>query len=271
MLYKRIMLPASDGTIPMDMYIPYVSAQIDPAPQRRSVVIFPGGGYRFVSEREAEPVALRFAAAGFNAFVVWYHIAPSRYPLPQQDAAAAVAYVRTHAAELHSHPNKIAVLGFSAGGHLAGSLGVLWPDAALWQPLNLTPEDVRPNAMVLCYPVITAGEHAHRGSFNNLTGTETPAAHQPFSLENLVTADTPPAFLWHTWDDGSVPVENTLLMAAALRHAGVQAEVHIFPHGSHGVSLADDTTSGIMHPEKRLPDCAAWPQMAMHFLESLLP
>lgn len=267
MLHRCVDLPTTaGGTIPMDMYIPHISHEIDLEARRPSIVIFPGGGYHFVSEREADPVALRFAGAGFNTFVVWYRVAPSVFPAPQQDAASAVAYVRAHAEELHCHPDQIAVLGFSAGGHLAGSLGVMWPREELWAPLGLTPEQVRPNAMVLCYPVISGGVHAHRGSFENLSGTKDVSAHTQYSLETLVSEQTPPAFLWHTWDDASVPVENTLMMASALKRHGIQAEVHIFSHGSHGASLADETTTAPANPKMILPDCAVWPQLAARFL-----
>lgn len=265
MIYQRVTLATG---VPMDVYIPHVSQQIDPHVQRPGIVICPGGGYQHLSEREAEPIALRFTAMGFNCFVVWYHLAPDTYPLPQQDAACAVAWVRHHAAETHTHPDKIAVMGFSAGGHCAGSLGVWWPRAELWQPLSLTPEDVKPNAMVLCYPVISGGEYAHRGSFVNLSGTEDPAAHTAFSLEDSVTHATPPTFLWHTWSDGAVPVENTLMMATALHRCGVTAEVHIYPYGGHGLALANGITAS--GPEHYVPACTPWPDLAAQFLQSVM-
>ena len=271
MLYERVLLSSTDGAqIPLDTYCPHVSGEIDPDPRRRAVVICPGGGYEFLSEREAEPVALTFAAAGFNAFVVWNRVAPHVYPRPQQDAASAVAYVRKNAARYHVDPDKIAVMGFSAGGHLAASLGVLWPKAELWAPLSLTPEDVKPNAMVLSYPVINGGAKAHRGSFVALSGSKDLSEHEKYSLDKMVTKDTPPAFLWATWDDSVVPVESTLLMAAALRRADVQAEVHIFPHGEHGASLCRDVTSGLRNPQMVLPDCAGWVDMAQRFLRDTM-
>ncbi len=193
--------------------------------------------HAWLSEREGEPIALAFTALGFNAFVVWYRIAPNRYPRPQQDVASAVAWVRAHAAETHTDPNRIAVMGFSAGGHCAGSLGVWWPKAELWAEMGLTPEQVKPNAMVLCYPVISGGPEAHRGSFECLTGSKDMSLHTQYSLDTSVTEQTPPTFLWHTWTDTCVPVENTLLMAAALRAHNVPAAVHIFPQGEHGASL----------------------------------
>ncbi len=262
MHHQRIQLPNCF----MDTYIPAVISTTTAT--RPSIVICPGGGYQHLSDREAEPVAQAFAAMGFNAFVVWYRIAPNRHPAAVHDVAAAVAWVRAHAGEYMGDPDAIAVAGFSAGGHAAGSLGVRWNDAALMAQAGLTPEEARPNAMVLCYPVITAGEKAHRGSFVNLTGTEDVEAHQAHSLDALVTPDTPPTFLWHTWEDGAVPVENTLLMASALRNAKVLTEVHIFPHGGHGLALATPLTSA--SPDQNVPECAQWPTLAARFLRDVL-
>lgn len=145
-----------------------------------------------------------------------------------------------------------------------------WQEAHWWQELHLTSADVRPNALILSYPVITAGEFAHRGSFRSLTGTDDIAAHQPHSLENLVTPDTPPTFLWHTWTDGAVPVENTLLMAMALHKAGVPAEVHVFPRGGHGVALGNQVTN-IPGEEARkiVPEATVWPELAARFIRQI--
>jgi len=262
MHHQRIQLPHCF----MDTYLPALTTA--PGVKRPSIVICPGGGYQHLSDREAEPVALVFAAMGFNAYVVWYRLAPNRHPAPLHDVAAAVAWVRAHAEEHLGDPDKIAVAGFSAGGHAAGSLGVYWHDEALMAQAGLTTEAVRPNAMVLCYPVVTGGPFAHRGSFVNLTGTEDLAVHEQYSLDAHVTRQTPPAFLWHTWEDGAVPVENTLLMASALRRSGVLTEVHIFPHGSHGLALANPLTS--TNPEQNIPECAQWPQLAARFLRDVL-
>jgi acetyl esterase/lipase len=271
MIGQRILIPSSNSAqIPLDLYIPEVTEEIDENIRRPAVVICPGGGYRFLSKREAEPVALRFAAAGFNAFVVWYRVAPNRYPLPLKDAAAAVAYVRAHAGEMHTDPDRIAILGFSAGGHLAGSLGTLWHRAELWREMNLTPKQVRPNAMVLCYPVISGGEWAHRGSFENLTGSQDTALHLEYSVENWVTENAPPAFIWHTFEDKSVPVQNSLLMAQALSSLNILTELHVFPFGAHGSSLCDEQTSGARNPHFVLPDNAVWMTMAQGFLKKVM-
>lgn len=235
---------------------------------RPSIVICPGGGYCFRSDREAEPIALVFAAKGFNCFVVEYHVAPAVHPDPLFDVAHAVAWVRKHAAECCGNPDAIAVMGFSAGGHAACHLGVRWHEEELMASFGLTPAQAKPNAMVLCYAVINGGKYAHRGSFKNLTGTDDLAVHTQFSLDEKVTANTPPTFLWHTWEDGAVPVENTFLMATALRRCGVQGEVHVFPKGGHGLSLANPLTSD--SPAQNIPECAQWPEMAARFLRTVL-
>ncbi len=249
----------------MQAYIPDMSVNMPP---RRAIVICPGGGYSFRAPREAEPVAMVFAAMGFCCFVAEYRVAPAVHPAPVLDVACAVAWVRAHAEEMHINPDAIAVMGFSAGGHAAGSLGVYWQDAALMAQANLTPAEVKPNAMVLCYPVISGGEFAHRGSFVNLSGSEDLSLHTEYSLETKVTSQTPPAFLWHTFTDGTVPVENTLMMASALHRAGVTVEAHIFPKGGHGLALCNPLTSTA--PEQNIPECAQWPEMAARFLQMVM-
>ncbi len=262
MMYEKIALSHCE----LVSYVPTPSVEMPPKP---AIVICPGGGYSHLSPREAEPVALVFASMGFNAYVVYYRIAPNRYPVGLLDVAEAVAWVRANAADQHTNPDAIAVAGFSAGGHVACSLGVRWQDEALLAKAGLTPAQVRPNAMLLAYPVITGGEFAHRGSFVSLTGTEDLAEHEKHSLDALVTPNTPPTFLWHTWEDGAVPVENTLMMAAALRRAKVLTEVHIFPHGGHGLGLANAVTAmpGCGHC---VPECAAWPELAARFLRDAM-
>lgn len=266
MKYIQEKIPGVAGMIDVAAYVPDDLTQGRRA--RGAVLVLGGGGYAFVSDRETEPLALQLAARGFNAYTAQYHVAPHRWPVPVQDAAAAMAWIRRRAAEDLTDPNRVAVMGFSAGGHLAGSLGVWWQDASFWQPLHLTPEDVRPNAMVLAYPVISGGEYAHRGSFENLTGSDDLAVHDRYSLEKAVTSAAPRTFLWHTWEDGAVPVQNTLLMAQALKAAGVTAEVHIYPHGGHGLSLCNELTD-TCDPQLNVPYCAGWIDLAVHFLQEM--
>ena len=262
MRYTRIELPNCG----MQAYLPDPVEEI--TPMRRSIIICPGGGYRFRSPREAEPIAMVFVAKGFNCFVVEYHVAPAVHPAALNDVAHAVAWVRAHAEECHADPNAIAVMGFSAGGHAACHLGVRWHEVETMAEFGLTPEQAKPNAMVLCYPVITAGPYAHRGSFEQLTGTTDLAVHAAYSLEEKVSKHTPPTFLWHTWEDGSVPCENSLLFACAMRRNGVKGEVHIFPKGGHGIGLANPLTSD--SPDQNIRECAQWPEMAARFLTQVM-
>lgn len=201
------------------------------AMERPLVVVVPGGGYNHVSPREADPVALQFAAAGYHTAVLNYSVGEgARNYQPLAQLAQALELLRRNVAEWNILPDKIAVCGFSAGGHLAMSSAVL--------ELPGVKVQARPNAVVLAYPVITAGEYAHRGSFVQLAGGEDLTAQQLFALEDKVTPQTPPVFVWHTMEDATVPVENTLLLLGALHKAGVPCEAHLFEKGKHGTSIS---------------------------------
>lgn len=201
------------------------------AMERPLVLVVPGGGYSHLSAREGDPVALQFAAAGYHTAVLRYAVGDdAAHGLPLRQLAAAIGLVRQNAAQWHVLPDKIAVCGFSAGGHLALS-GAVWDIPGM-------EDQPRPNALLLAYPVVTAGEYAHRGSFVQLTGTQDIAAHQRFTLEDKITPATPPVFVWHTMEDETVPVENTLLLLNALHKAGVPCEAHLFEKGRHGTSIS---------------------------------
>lgn len=206
---------------------------------RPAVVVFPGGAYAFCSDREADPVAFSFFEKGYQVFTVFYPVLEAAADMqPLIAASLSVMEIRAHAEEWMVDPERIAVCGFSAGGHLAASISTLWNHPVLKEKMDTQEGKNRPNAAILCYPVITAGPDAHRESIRNVSGAEQGDPRQAFwSLENQVTPETPPTFLWHTFDDESVPVENTLLFAAALRRSRVPFECHIYPHGPHGMSV----------------------------------
>lgn len=233
---------------------------------RPSVVICPGGGYEFLSAREADPPAFVYLSKGYNVFVLNYTVRrPGEPPLglqPLSQLSAAVMEVRRHAQEWNCAPDKIAVCGFSAGGHLAASLGTLWDSPELKAVQDTFDGLNRPDGMILCYPVITAGELAHRGSIRALAGDDQALAAF-FSLENRVTEKAPPAFLWHTVTDDGVPVENTLLMTAALHRAGVPVECHLYEQGSHGLSLCTRETG---RSNRR---CATWMDHCIDWMNDL--
>ena len=237
---------------------------------RPAVVLCPGGGYGFVSPREDQPVAMEFLAAGCQVFSLHYSVAPETFPVALMELAKAVALVKSHACEWNIDTERIMVCGFSAGGHLAACLGMMWNRDFLYGPLNMAPEDIQPKGMILCYPVVTAGEYCHRGSVENLLGdrADEKEAQDQFSLEFQVGAHTPKTFLWHTVTDQTVPVQNSLLLANALVQSGVNLEMHLYPVGCHGLSLATEETA--VGQENRVePQCQNWIELAGNWMSHL--
>ena len=210
---------------------------------RPCMLVVPGGGYRYVSSTEADPVARTFYAAGYNVFVLAYTVNYLDEPLklqPLMDIARAVRIIRYHAEKCSVDPDKIVVCGFSAGAHLCASLCVHYPDISDPDP-KYAPISARPDAAVLGYPVITSGEYAHSDSFTALLGADAGEKELEYmSLEKHVTDDMPPCFLWQTASDDSVPVENSYLFAMACRKAGVPFAHHVFSEGIHGMSVATE-------------------------------
>ena len=227
-------------------FSPFMTAYLHEDDAVRPVfLVVPGGAYRYPSVREGAPVARRFYELGYQAFVLTYTCNPAvMVPLgmqPLDDLARAVRLIRLHAGDFHADPDRLVVCGFSAGGHLAASLCVHFEDAE--DPdLVLNAISPRPAAAVLSYPVITADPaFTHAVSMESLLGKEPPAAFRDYmSLEKQVRRDTPPAFLWGTMTDESVPVENALRYGAALHEKKIPCELHIFSQGKHGLSLGNE-------------------------------
>lgn len=299
MFYQEIPVQV-EGSLPgasLTVYIQDYSADMH-IQERPMILICPGGGYERLSVREAESVALRFMAMGLHAAVLRYSVAPAKYPVQITELAFAMKYIRSHAKEWHITEDKIFVQGSSAGGHLAASLGVFWKEEWLYKSIGAeSAEEIRPNGMILSYPVITAGEYAHRGSFDNLLGktgdaklemTDTEKASndatqevsqanvttqaealllEKLSLEKQVTLDTPPTFIWHTFTDETVPVENSLFFVSALRKYGIPTEFHMYVKGEHGLALATEQTAsaGGSHMQ---PECASWVELAHTWIEN---
>lgn len=237
--------------------------------KRPAIIICPGGGYWLRAYHEDEPIALAYLAAGFQAFVLEYSVAPMKFPGSLLELSMAVAMVRKNAQAYHIDPDRIYVLGFSAGGHLAASGGVYWKAPFVQRALGIDMDENRINGMVLCYPVISGKEGiCHTGSMQNLFGGE-PSEEQRaiFSLENQVTDFTPPAFLWHTSDDAAVDSRNSLFFAAALREYNIPYELHVYPRGAHGIGMASKVTAS--HPGDIVPECQTWVSDSIRFLESL--
>lgn len=244
MFHEIIELYENDPRVTLTAYIHGDEPELR-APQRAALIIFPGGGLSFLSEREAEPVALRFFGEGMNVFVLRYSIGDlGHFPLPLLDASLAVSHVRQHSDVYRIDPRRVFVMGFSAGGYIAAMLGVRWHEPFIREELDIKYGENRPDGMVLAYPVITAKEFAHRGTIDISIGEDADDSElEAHSLELLVTEKTPPAFIWHTAADTAVPVENSLLFAFALSSCGIPFELHVYPEGPHGLSLATRETS----------------------------
>lgn len=306
MLYERIPIqPDGNGTAVLTCFVKENTRE-KPDARRKAVIICPGGGYEFCSSREAEPVACQFLAMDCQTFVLDYSVAPAVFPQALRELAASMVLLRERAKEWHIDPNGIYVCGFSAGGHLAASLGTFWNREFAWRGivdktevselLELPGESVadaaesdewlarkiRPDGLILSYPVISSGECGHQGSFEHLTGhkkeEETVDGNTGIpgllrwdflSLEKQAGSQVPPTFLWHTYTDGTVPAEGSLLYALALKAAGVSLEMHIFPEGRHGLALANEETDKAEDDGRGthvVPACQAWIPLVKEWL-----
>lgn len=252
-------LGTADTDIPtLTPYLPEAGAANGAA-----IVICPGGGYNHLANHEGEGYARWFASQGVTAFVLKYRLGSNGYraPIPLWDAARALRMVRYHAPEWGLDPARIAIIGSSAGGHLASTLLTHFdagtPDAT--DPVERVSS--RPDLGILCYPVINLIDHPHVGSRTRLLG-ETPTREQLefYSTDLHVTADTPPCFLWHTAEDAAVSVANSLSFAAALQKAGVPFDLHVYTYGRHGLGL------GQHHGDPTLPH--PWAAACRYWLEA---
>lgn len=233
------------------------SREISSRRRRPAVLVLPGGGYWFTSDREAEPVALQFLAQGYAAFVLRYTCVPQRFPTALREACMAMRYIREHAGEYEVDPAMVSAIGFSAGGHLCGTLGTLFdcPEVSDLGDAHL----LRPDALGLCYPVAVSWGRTHDGSFDNLCGDD-PELRRRLSLEHLVRPDMPPVFLWATRDDDAVPCRNSLILACALEEAGVDFTLHLYHRGQHGLSVTGETVYNVQGLPGISPDIPRWPR-----------
>ena len=233
--------PGAQGTEDIDK--PSLTPYLAPAGRGTgtAVIVCPGGGYGGLSmDKEGDQIARWLNSLGVSAFVLKYRLGPKyHHPVELGDAQRAIRTVRSKAAEYRLLPDRIGIMGFSAGGHLASTAGTHFDagDSAASDPIDRLGS--RPDFLVLCYPVISFGEFGHQGSKRYLLGDNPdPKLVASLSNETQVTARTPPTFLFHTTTDAAVPVENSVMFYAALRKAGVPAELHIYERGPHGVGLA---------------------------------
>ncbi len=216
--------------------------------RRPCILLCPGGAYRFVADREGEPVAMHFLAEGYCVFMLNYSVAPNRFPTQLLEVAAAMELIHANSAQWKCDPNRVAIMGFSAGGHLAAH----YSNAYNCPEVRAVFPDSKPvQASVLCYPVISSDPNVtHIESIENVSGRSLAEEALPaFSCDKLVSGNTPPTYLWTTVEDQLVPVMNTILYAQALAQHGIPMELHIYPHGPHGLATADEETCDDLSPD----------------------
>ncbi len=271
MLYQQFKLSEKYPDASLTAYVCDLAPKVDPRP---AIIVCPGGGYGMLSPREAEPIVRRFFGEGFNMYLLTYSVGNNAKDFaPLIEAALAVKMVRERAAEDNTDPKKIYILGFSAGGHLAASAGTLWniPEVrdAVGVEDGTSPEGInRPDGMILCYPVITAGKFTHMGSAQRVSGHDvlTQEDIATFSLEQRVDQTTAPAFIWHTFSDATVPVQNSLMLMSALAAANVPFEAHIFPEGPHGLALCNKETWEETDA-LNVPHAECWAELAVKWIK----
>ncbi len=264
MRIERISLSSTDEEIYLDAYIAHPTKNF----VRKALLVIPGGGYSGVCfDREGEPIAMAFIPYGYNAFVLNYSVGRKR-PFPAQliEVARAIKHIKDHAEEYGIDPEELFTVGFSAGGHLSASAGVLWKLDEVQKAVDMPYGYNKPKGTMLIYPVFSY----HRGSFKNLWCTDTPSEEQirACAIHHHVDRDSAPAFIVHTANDDIVDVSNAIDAAQAYSKAGVPFELHIYPDGPHGLAVANDITAS--GKERNIkPDVAEWVRMAAYWADHL--
>ena len=218
---------------------------------KAAIIICPGGGYGGLAQHEGKTYAQFLQKHGINAFVLKYRLGSAgyRHPIMLMDAARAIRTVRTKSNKWNIDPNKIGIMGSSAGGHLTSTMITHFDNGDPKARDLIDQASSRPDLGILCYPVITMGEFTHQGSKRNLLGDNPPEELVDLlSSEKQVKKNTPPTFIWHTMEDRAVPVENSLLFTSALRKSKVPFSLHIYQKGRHGIGLADKPPFNNAHP-----------------------
>lgn len=269
MLTKRIILDEKFDNVYLDVYVANPTQNF----VRDAILVIPGGGYKCVcTDREGEPIALAFMAQGYNAFVLNYSVNGQKtFPGQLIEASLAVAHIKDHAEEYNIDPERVFVTGFSAGGHLAGSLGILWHLPEIYEATGMAYGKNKPAGMMLCYPVISGtGSYGHAGSFRNLFGENATAEDfEKANLEKHVDENSVPLYIMHTASDKVVPVRNALALAEAYADAGKPFELHIYPNGAHGVALANRITNGTRPQDWDYPQIEKWIENAAIWAKNL--
>lgn len=269
MIFERIALNVSSREIYLDAYVADMRNFA-----RDAVLIFPGGAYHMVcDDREGEPIALAYLARGINAFVLHYSVGEEyRYPSHLTEASSALVYLKEHADELGINKDRIFAVGFSAGGHLAGSLAILHKNPEVLKALGIKSGENRPCGAILSYPVVSAMCKTHEESFSYLGGKDfdelSEDDRRSLSLECNVDGDSAPAFIWHTAEDEAVPVLGSLRLAEAYYNAGRPFTLRVYPYGVHGIALANEITAG-ENGEWIVPLATEWLDASVEWMKTV--
>lgn len=259
------------STVTLELWIHPASREITKG-ARPAMLVLPGGGYEFCSDREADPIASAYYAEGYNCFILRYICGDkAKVANPLLDAAAAMAHIRVNAGKYNVDTERIAVIGFSAGGHLAGFLATSWHRKDLGEKLGADNSLFKPDACILAYPVVTNNVPTHKGSFDHLLGSDRDdELNHTANLDELVDERTCPCFIWSTSCDDAVPVANSLAFARALTDKKISCELHIFPMGFHGLSRANAETAPDWGSEQyNIPYVARWMHWSHVWLEHI--
>lgn len=232
-----------------------------------AMLILPGGGYKAVSFREDEPLALAYLPYGFNSFVLNYSVDPLGYPTQFLEACMAMVFIRENAEKYNVDVQHVGAIGFSAGGHICGCLAMLTETDIVKKTFGDKYKLAKPNAVILSYAVLVAGEHAHQGSFDVLAKGDK-KIEEKVSLEKWVTPESVPAYIWCTATDAVVPPKNSFLVASEYLKNNVPFEFHVFENGVHGISLANDSTASKTTPQRVDNHIAYWFSQSVEWLVS---
>ncbi len=263
-LISKNLINNKTTTVKLTSYLPDNFEAIDNKRKRKTIVLCPGGGYQMTSDREAEPVALKLASHGFNVFVLRYTCTPSDIVMPLVELANAVSTVRKNSEEYNVDADKIIIGGFSAGGHLTANYSTLYSGDFMRELTDMDSEEIKPNGVFLGYPAITYT--ADKSHFDENSVWDDYGVYFK-DVSQQVNKDVPPAFIWHTFTDTVCPVTDSLKMATKYYEVGVSCELHVFPEGRHGLSLANNLTSHDDNEDFIISDVQIWFDLFLTWLK----
>lgn len=239
--------------------MPELSPRIRPA-----MLVVPGGAYKGIAAREGEPIALAYLNKGFSAFVLSYSV-QTKYPVPLIESMLAIRFIRDNAEKYNTDKDQVCAIGFSAGGHLTGMLATVKNTES--EQIGFSADEVRPNAVIMSYPVVTLGQYTNEGTKKVITGGDEDLIEK-LSVEKRVDKNSAPAFIWHTYNDNGVPMENALMLADAYRKNNVPFALHIFEHGWHGLALCNDDLNDFTAEQMFLHKVGKWFDLSVDWLQS---